>query len=69
MDLAYLQSKISYIVNELHGDDEAQHSKQDDLLWRFVEVVASGEPTKRDQAELAKELLKLRDAPFARWCA
>ena len=53
-------------VNELRGDNECAHSKED-ALWR--DVLAAIRDGVDNPAELAAAALKTQDITFKRWCA
>jgi len=66
MDLDEVKKRVADI-GFMQGDDEAAHSNEDDLHVDFIRhVAAAGTP---ELAEMAKEILKVCDMDFARWCA
>lgn len=48
------------------GDDEAQHSKEDDLWEDVLFAISTGVDNPQ---ELAKEALRSKKLKFCRWCA
>ena len=60
MTLEEVKARIQKIRDE-KGDDEVQHSLEDDLYFDLLKYFA-------DQGnELAKEAIKSRDISFGRW--
>jgi hypothetical protein len=57
-------AKIALIGN---GDPEAAHGCEDDLLWRFVEMVAADASSAH--SEVAQEICKSFVLDFPRYCA
>ena len=69
MTIKQIQDHIDEIKS-MSGDDEAAHSKEDDLYYGFVDYVSrldvlNGE----DLQEKAALILSTKDIEFARWCA
>jgi hypothetical protein len=54
-------------IKEMSFDDEAAHSREDDLYYAFIVYIAKGVDV--EYAEMAKEVLKTKQIDFARWCA
>lgn len=55
-------------ITRLRGDDESQHSIEDDMRKKVLRAIAAGidpETARR----LAKLALSTEDLHFARWCA
>lgn len=54
-------------IEEVRGDDEVAHGKEDALRYRVLEWIADN----GDEAssELARAALKTEQIEFARWCA
>ena len=55
-------------IREVAGDDEAAHSREDELYADFIAFVAK-EPMSWGLADKAKLVLSTRDLKFERWCA
>lgn len=55
-------------IAQLDGDDESQHVLQDDLTEWVLRVIADAVP-EEDPAALAKEVIKVYELTFSRWCA
>ena len=53
-------------IEEIKGDDEAAHAKEDRIYKAVLNAIADGHP---DAQELAREALKASKIDFARWCA
>lgn len=60
MSKAELQKRVDEIIAAA-GDDEQAHGKEDSL---YVELLAEYLPT-----DLLKEVVRLQQADFQRWCA
>lgn len=56
-----LQDKIKVIVKEHAGDDEAQHSLEDDLHLEVIEAFCP--------VWVQAKIQRLSNADFNRWCA
>lgn len=57
-------------INDLDGDDEVQHTYEDDLFYDFVNAIKNGKyDTKEEIIKASKEVYKVRDISFARWHA
>jgi len=58
-------------MRELTDDWEAVHSKEDKLLWEYVQIIAAGDISETDIYDVAEVLIRWReetkDQP--RWCA
>lgn len=69
MDIKEVKLRIAKIEN-ISGDDEVAHSMEDKLFHEFVESIIQGEYKSWDEIiDVAKELYKVRDIDFERWCA
>lgn len=53
-------------IGALASDDEAAHSKEDDLYCDVLEAIKSGHET---PSSLASAALKSKELEFDRWCA
>lgn len=60
MTKAELKKRVDEIISEA-DDDEAAHSDEDSL---YIELMAEYLPV-----DLLKEVVRLQQANFARWCA
>ncbi len=56
-------------IRECAGDYEVAHGLEDKLYKEFVEFVANDKWIDADTREMAKEVLKVKDIEFARYCA
>lgn len=65
MDIKLIQKRINNI-ELIKKDFERAHGEEDELLWDFVRFVAN---SNQQYAELAKEILKLENISFPRYCA
>ena len=65
MTKAEITAAVDYI-KAVAGDDEAAHSKEDDLYHDFVAFVATRND---DIGHLARIVLKTTDINFSRWYA
>ena len=54
------------IINDIRGDDEAAHSREDRLRQEVLEAIAEGS---EDAQDLATAVLKTSEIKFTRWCA
>jgi hypothetical protein len=55
-------------IADMNGDDEAQHSMEDDLRQDFIRYVADLSDNSITSA-MARAVLQTSDMDFARWCA
>lgn len=62
----WIKKQIEEIAR-FNGDDEAQHSREDELYIKVLESIASGEC--EDPAECAKAALFTQQMKFNRWAA
>lgn len=53
-------------IKEASGDDEKQHSWEDDLWENVLRAISGGA---KNPDKLAKEALKTKELDFERWCA
>lgn len=67
MNLEDTKTRVAYLI-ELK-DDEAQHGEEDALRLEFIEGIANDEFDAHERVEIARELLRLSKADFARYCA
>ena len=65
MTIEEVRSAVSDI-DEIKGDDEVAHEKEDDLRNEVLQAIANGASNPKD---LALEVLKTGSIDFARWCA
>lgn len=64
----YIKEKLAEIKS-VAWDDEAAHSREDDLLWEFIEFIAH-EPTVPPRIRrYARMIMKSSDIKFSRWYA
>lgn len=70
MTIENIKESISNIES-MAGDNEVQHMAEKKLLVSFIEFCRDGITTHNceDIPELAKEVLKVQDVEFERWCA
>jgi hypothetical protein len=54
-------------IRDIAGDDEAAHSKEDDMHQLVLRAIADGKC--EDPRECARVALKSQEIDFARWCA
>ena len=67
MSIDEIKKNLDYIEG-IKDDDECAHSAEDALKDSFIAYIA----TLKEQPELqekAKEILKVNDIDFCRWCA
>ena len=67
MDSKDVRAEIKRICETLDGDDEYQHSAEDDLRLQFIEWV--NDTGSDEQKEIASLLMQLSKADFCRWYA
>jgi len=67
MILGEVKARVEEIA-QLHGDDEAQHGKEDSLWKDVLQAIVSAK-TLKEAKQLAHEALKTKDLEFQRWCA
>ena len=65
MSIEEIKKALS-MIEAANGDDEAQHSLEDELYAGFVEHISQGQS---EYAEMAKLILTTKQMDFARWCA
>ena len=53
-------------IENISGDSEVAHSREDDLWRDVLQAIADGAPNAR---KLAREALRTEDISFARWYA
>ena len=69
MDLQDIKN-ILLAIQFADGDDEAQHSLEDKMLWDFVTHISKGvDDSPIELSIMASEILKSKDIKFCRWCA
>lgn len=66
MTVKEIQDRLEDIRVKHDGDDEAQHSKEDNLWEDVLRAISKGAINPR---ELATAALKSKDLSFSRWCA
>ena len=66
--LKYVEEAVADIES-MAGDDEAAHTKEDQLYYEILKLIAEGALSGEDAVLCAKEALKTVEIDFARWCA
>ena len=67
MTVAYIEAEIERIKTELAGDDEVQHSSENQLHQEVLTAIADGEC--EDPEACARAALMTCELGFSRWCA
>jgi hypothetical protein len=63
-----VNKRIDWIKNNLY-DDEACHSKEDQLREMFIVNVINKQYTIEEAAEIGRLVMSTDDLDFQRWCA
>lgn len=67
MTLDQIKEKITEIEH-MNGDDERQHSTEDELYLDFIKYVSTN-PIDNDLAAKAQLVQTTQNLTFCRWCA
>ena len=68
MTIEEIENRIKEIENDA-GDDEAQHSAEDNLYLDFIKYVSKGSSNDIELMQMAKRILRVSKMDFARYCS
>jgi hypothetical protein len=67
INVKFIKEYLNFISNDLNGDDERQHGCQDAIYHAVVNSIAQEKC--ENPIECCKEVMKVQDIEFSRWCA